>query len=546
MKTCRVVLCMVATSVATVAAVQAGGHQEEYEPSPYHYQYQVHHDKEYLDFGAEEEGDGHGDVHGHYHVQLPDGRLQKVSYKVDDYSGYIAEVSYDGQAVHPTYHGHGGHGGGHSGGGHRFGKAEQSFSDHDDGNKFDFENQQIADDRSFTSDLANIDNEVTHAFSRQGKSGRQENNGQISNFFGESSHSKPVVHSETVKSESIAKPSEVVGFKSKFGEPKTNDFFQSIANFEKKSFKPVTSFGTAGSSGTFSHRFGEPSSKTAVSGNFGTFSSASSQLKANERKKITNTFKNEDTIDPFKSSTISHTPSHFRDNLVKPFNSGNTKPFQSSSPQNQETFARPVLSTGFPDSPRKISVNPATNSFSKSSGSFSSRLGQQSFPARQSVGSGTIKGKQPVDVNSVKSGRNISSNLKISKKASSLSPDNTPTGESFTARHPVSPQPILNKISQYKPAQSTPRFKGHPIGFTDNHPVFNAFSRHRPTSQQDTSSFKGSVGHQGSFGDQVSRHSSGRSLDIDTDKHEATVADSVEHEDTRGHRSFITHKALPV
>jgi len=93
-------------------------HEEHYEPSPYHYEYKVHDDKVYLDFGAEEEGDGKDNVHGFYHVQLPDGRLQKVTYTVNGYSGYIADVTYDGEAVHPSYHAGGGHGGGH-----RFGKS---------------------------------------------------------------------------------------------------------------------------------------------------------------------------------------------------------------------------------------------------------------------------------------------------------------------------------------------------------------------------------------------------------------------------------------
>merc|ERR1712121_390129 len=110
----------VALSISASELVRGQGvhHEEHYEPSPYHYEYKVHDDKKYLDFGAEEEGDGKGDVHGFYHVQLPDGRLQKVTYTVNDYSGYIADVSYDGQAVHPTYHAGGGHGGGQ-----RFGKS---------------------------------------------------------------------------------------------------------------------------------------------------------------------------------------------------------------------------------------------------------------------------------------------------------------------------------------------------------------------------------------------------------------------------------------
>ena len=98
-------------SLKSIARGQHSGHVGQYGPSPYHYEYKVQDDKEYLDFGAQEEGDGQGDVHGEYHVQLPDGRLQHVSYHVDDYNGYIAEVSYDGHAEHPSHHGHGYHGG---------------------------------------------------------------------------------------------------------------------------------------------------------------------------------------------------------------------------------------------------------------------------------------------------------------------------------------------------------------------------------------------------------------------------------------------------
>merc|ERR1719250_66199 len=105
-------------SASELVGGQGAHHEEHYEPSPYHYEYKVHDDKEYLDFGAEEEGDGKDNVHGFYHVKLPDGRLQKVTYTVNGYGGYIADVTYDGKAVHPSYHGGGGHGGGH-----RFGKA---------------------------------------------------------------------------------------------------------------------------------------------------------------------------------------------------------------------------------------------------------------------------------------------------------------------------------------------------------------------------------------------------------------------------------------
>merc|ERR1719233_2278341 len=100
-------------SVGELVGGQGVHHEEHYEPSPYGYEYKVHDDKVYLDFGAEEEGDGKDNVHGFYHVQLPDGRLQKVTYTVNSDSGYIADVTYDGEAVHPAYHAGGGPDDGH-------------------------------------------------------------------------------------------------------------------------------------------------------------------------------------------------------------------------------------------------------------------------------------------------------------------------------------------------------------------------------------------------------------------------------------------------
>ena len=108
-------------SLLTLSCVLARSLGEEYLPSPYHYEYKVHQDKEHLDFGHEESGDGGGTVHGSYQVKLPDGRLQHVSYTVSGDSGYIAKVTYDGHAVHPPAYGHG------HGHGHRLGKSNQNF-----------------------------------------------------------------------------------------------------------------------------------------------------------------------------------------------------------------------------------------------------------------------------------------------------------------------------------------------------------------------------------------------------------------------------------
>ncbi|XP_047479196.1 cuticle protein 18.6-like [Penaeus chinensis] len=49
------------------------------------------------DFGHQESRDGDR-TQGSYYVQLPDGRLQTVKYFVDGDSGYVAEVSYEGEA----------------------------------------------------------------------------------------------------------------------------------------------------------------------------------------------------------------------------------------------------------------------------------------------------------------------------------------------------------------------------------------------------------------------------------------------------------------
>merc|ERR1719317_1604949 len=259
---------------------QEGGYHEDYQPSPYHYEYKVHDPKEYLDFGAEEEGDGKGDVHGQYHVQLPDGRLQHVSYHVDDYNGYIADVSYDGHAEHPSYHGghhgvsHGGHHGG-VGGGHRFGKAliqdsgvsPQVVSKSNEVSR-SREGKKISEPSSFPKSNGISSNGLSGSFGRFDNQGIKPTN----SFF----NSQPnIVQPVPVKkieisedfSHGFGEPSPAQGLSGKFATTSNGDFSQRFG-------EPSPAQGLSGkfattSNGDFSQRFGEPSTGKDLSANIG-------------------------------------------------------------------------------------------------------------------------------------------------------------------------------------------------------------------------------------------------------------------------------------
>ena len=75
----------------------------KYEPSPYEYAYGVKDEYTGTDIDASEASDGNV-VNGHYSVLLPDGRRQNVKYTADHYTGYVADVSYEGYAApyHPA------------------------------------------------------------------------------------------------------------------------------------------------------------------------------------------------------------------------------------------------------------------------------------------------------------------------------------------------------------------------------------------------------------------------------------------------------------
>ncbi|XP_042859589.1 adhesive plaque matrix protein-like [Penaeus japonicus] len=69
-------------------------------PLQHSFDYAIKDDNSATDYGHQESRDGYN-TQGSYYVQLPDGRLQKVTYHVDGDSGFVAEVSYEGEAQYP-------------------------------------------------------------------------------------------------------------------------------------------------------------------------------------------------------------------------------------------------------------------------------------------------------------------------------------------------------------------------------------------------------------------------------------------------------------
>merc|ERR1711936_676543 len=76
-------------------------HAEPDVVSPYTYTYAVADDYSKANFQASESSDGAGNAEGSYSVALPDGRIQHVNYHANGYDGYVADVTYDGQAQYP-------------------------------------------------------------------------------------------------------------------------------------------------------------------------------------------------------------------------------------------------------------------------------------------------------------------------------------------------------------------------------------------------------------------------------------------------------------
>ena len=78
----------------------AGYQEYHYEPSPHAFDYAVNNHDSGAQFSANENSDGKQTT-GFYTVALPDGRVQTVKYTVDDFGGFNAEVSYEGDATYP-------------------------------------------------------------------------------------------------------------------------------------------------------------------------------------------------------------------------------------------------------------------------------------------------------------------------------------------------------------------------------------------------------------------------------------------------------------
>eukprot|EP00091_Calanus_sinicus_P012527 TRINITY_DN2815_c0_g1_i2.p1 TRINITY_DN2815_c0_g1~~TRINITY_DN2815_c0_g1_i2.p1 ORF type:complete len:205 (-),score=38.50 TRINITY_DN2815_c0_g1_i2:55-669(-) len=71
--------------------------EEDYPPQPFAYEYGGA-DSSGRHFAKTETSDDDGVVRGEYRVELPDGRVQIVSYTADHVNGYQADVRYEGEA----------------------------------------------------------------------------------------------------------------------------------------------------------------------------------------------------------------------------------------------------------------------------------------------------------------------------------------------------------------------------------------------------------------------------------------------------------------
>merc|ERR1711962_226137 len=75
--------------------------EKELPPQPYAYEYGVADDYSKSNFRKTETQDANGNVGGSFTIALPDGRIQTTTYTADPIQGFVAEVTYSGEAVFP-------------------------------------------------------------------------------------------------------------------------------------------------------------------------------------------------------------------------------------------------------------------------------------------------------------------------------------------------------------------------------------------------------------------------------------------------------------
>ena len=75
--------------------------EEKLPPQPYAYEYGVADDYSHSNFKKAETQDAGGNVAGSFTIALPDGRIQTTTYTADHTNGFVAEVTYSGEAIFP-------------------------------------------------------------------------------------------------------------------------------------------------------------------------------------------------------------------------------------------------------------------------------------------------------------------------------------------------------------------------------------------------------------------------------------------------------------